>query len=165
LVACLDGVTWKKGYAIVLHDRRVAVVGAGGFIGSHVVDAVLAAGASVKAVDLVLPQGAPKAGATWLIGDVSDEDFVASSMAGCDAVVFLASRSVPASANAQMAAEIRSHVEGSVKAAEIALAQGVKSFIFASSGGTVYGNDSLTPISESSPTVLQNSPWSIIYVS
>lgn len=139
-----------------LEEQKIAVLGAGGFIGRHALTALKKTGATLRAVDLVRPQNAKDTGAGWFVGDIADEAFISSAITGCDTVVFLASRSLPVSANNNMAAEIRSHVEGSVRAAEIALSQGVKRFLFASSGGTVYGTNSEIPVPEDTPKVPRN---------
>lgn len=134
----------------------ILVIGGGGFIGRHTIAALSQAGARVRAVDLRKPDDSQKTGAQWLIGDINDKDFASSAMRGCDSVVLLAGCSLPASANNNMAAEISSHVELSVKVAEIGLHENVGHFVFASSGGTVYGLDSEKPIAEDTPKTPRN---------
>ena len=88
----------------------------------------------------------------WVVGSVDDNMLLSSVVAGCDTVVFLASSSLPASANADVAAEVSSHVRMVVQAAETCSLQGVKRFVFASSGGTVYGPTTKDTLTESDPT-------------
>ena len=139
-----------------LGGRRVLVVGAGGFIGRHVVSGLVAAQAKVTALDLAAPKRIPNGVVEWVTGNVSDESVVAAASAGQDAVVYLASNSLPASANHDLAEEINSHVRATVKAAEICEASGVDLFLFASSGGTVYGLEADEPLVEDSPTRPRN---------
>jgi dTDP-L-rhamnose 4-epimerase len=75
---------------------RVLVTGGAGFIGSHVVDALLAAGHDVRILDSLDPQvhdGTPdylSPDAEFVSGDVRDRDVVRSSLSGVDRLVHLA---------------------------------------------------------------------------
>ncbi len=66
---------------------RVAVTGASGGLGRHVVADVLAAGHEVRAIDRVLPdeQGCP-----FIMADIRDLGQMCGALAGCDAVAHLA---------------------------------------------------------------------------
>jgi dihydroflavonol-4-reductase len=66
---------------------KALVTGAAGFIGSHVVAALAAAGADVRAFDRRALPGAP---AEPAIGDVLDPDAVRRAADGCDAIFHLA---------------------------------------------------------------------------
>ena len=134
-----------------LAKERVLVVGGGGFIGRYVVSAFLRAGAKVTAMDLFPPpEGEP------VVGSVADEAWFASAVSGHSIVAFLANSSLPGSANADLAAEVDAHVRVTIKAAEICQAHGVERFLFASSGGTVYGHSSAEPLREDSQTSPRN---------
>lgn len=136
-------------------NRRILVVGGNGFIGRHVLRAVMRTGATAVGMDLASPRGDLEA-VPWVTGSVSDPALFATAVAGCDAVVFLANSSLPNTANFDLSAEVSAHVQVSVKAAEICNDQGVKRFVFASSGGTVYGHESTTPLSEEAATRPRN---------
>ena len=138
-----------------LQGRRVLVVGGGGFIGRHVIRALKVARARPIGLDFAPPDG-DLTDVPWVIGSAADPALLATSAAGCDGVVFLANTSLPNTANFDLAAEIGAHVQLSVRAAEICNDQGVKRFVFASSGGTVYGWDSELPLIEDAPTKPRN---------
>jgi dTDP-L-rhamnose 4-epimerase len=71
---------------------RVLVTGGAGFIGSHVVAALTAAGHESVVLDALLPSAHPGAtapevpGAHLVVGDVRDREAVAGALAGVDAV-------------------------------------------------------------------------------
>jgi dihydroflavonol-4-reductase len=68
---------------------RALVTGAAGFIGSHVVAALVAAGADVRAFDRRTPLDLP-AGAEFAQGDLLDRGALRRALSGCDAVFHLA---------------------------------------------------------------------------
>lgn len=68
---------------------KALVTGAAGFIGSHVVAALTAAGASVRAFDLRAPAELPP-GVEFSQGDLLDRDALRRALAGCDTVFHLA---------------------------------------------------------------------------
>jgi dTDP-L-rhamnose 4-epimerase len=75
----------------------ILVTGGCGFIGSHVVDALVAAGAGVRVVDALLPlahrsrPGYANAAAEYVEADVRDAEELRRCLAGVDAVAHLAS--------------------------------------------------------------------------
>ena len=73
-----------------LAGRRVLVTGGSGFIGSHVIPALLAQGAVVSCVDLVEPAH-PVPGVPTLLGDLTDAEVVRAAVTDeIEAVVHLA---------------------------------------------------------------------------
>ena len=141
--------------ADIVSGARIAVIGGNGFIGRHVLRHLLAAGADLSVMDVTGPPG-EFSGLTWHRGDMGDRAMFTNAVAGCAQVVFLAGSSLPGSANEDLAAEIGGHIQTTVRAAEICHAQGVARFIFASSGGTVYGGSSAAPLPEDAPTNPRN---------
>lgn len=89
---------------------KIIVTGAGGFVGRHLVDMLLARGDEVVGIDTAA-KGIP-AGATTLAGDITDRDFQEHALAdGCDALVHLAT--VPGgAAEADPAASRRVNIDG-----------------------------------------------------
>ncbi len=140
---------------VSLRGKKILVVGGNGFVGRHVVHGFLAQGCDVQILDITPP---PKEfeHLVSFVGDVSDISMLAAATHSADTVVFLANSSLPGSANTDLAGEVRAHVERSVKAAEICAAQSVRRFLFASSGGTVYGYSSEQSLTEMDLTQPKN---------
>ena len=130
--------------------RHVAVFGGLGFIGRHTVQAFLDHGDDVVVVDSH-PEP-PSLGPTQVISaSLDDLDKYSEVLDRSEVVVCLAANSLPATANDDMASEITSHVRGTVALAQASANAGVSDFLFASSGGTVYGPFSDIGITEDSP--------------
>src|SRR5438132_8051538 len=81
-------------------NLRVLVTGAGGFIGSHLVEALVGEGATVRALVRYTSRGswghldqlAPRLRDSLdvVLGDVRDAQFIANQVRGCDIVFHLA---------------------------------------------------------------------------
>lgn len=126
-------------------DGPVLITGGAGFIGSHLTDALLAKGRSVRILDDLstgkrsnLPLDNPKV--ELMVGDVADAALVAQAMRGCSAVVHLAA---VASVQASVDDPVKTHQSnfiGSLNVCEAMRQAGVKRVLFASSAA-VYGNN------------------------
>jgi UDP-glucose 4-epimerase len=68
-------------------QETIAVTGGAGFIGSHVVDALIAAGHNVRVLDLRPPI---QANAEWAEVDLLDQDALTDALKGCGPVFHLA---------------------------------------------------------------------------
>jgi dTDP-L-rhamnose 4-epimerase len=76
---------------------RVLVTGAAGFVGSHVVDELVAGDHEVVALDSLVAHGGARPpwahpGATWVVGDVRDPEAWDRALPGVDAVCHQAAR-------------------------------------------------------------------------
>jgi UDP-glucose 4-epimerase len=131
--------------------ERVLLVGGFGFIGRHVLRALITNGADVSVMDVV-PAPTEFRDIHHVIGSAADPSLMSSVASGKDIVIFLANSSLPGSANSDLSSEVAAHVQVTIKAAEICNAVDVRRLIFASSGGTVYGYSSQAPLSEDMPT-------------
>lgn len=150
----------------MLSGTRVLVTGAGGFIGSHLVERLEAEGATVTA--LVRYRSDGRAG--WLetsparariqirTGDVCDQESVLRAMDGCDIVCHLAALiGIPYSYEAPRS-YVRTNVEGTLNILEAARRVGVRRVVHTSTS-EVYGTPDEVPISERHPLKGQ-SPYS-----
>ena len=140
-------------------DGLTLVTGGAGFIGSHVVDALLASGSDVRVLDdfstgkeenlddawALAAQGG--AGLQVMEGDVRDEVRMRDAMDGCSAVAHLAAIvSVPRSVEDPEGCGSVTH-GGTVNALREAVEAGAERFVLASSCA-VYGDAAELPIAE-----------------
>jgi UDP-glucose 4-epimerase len=112
---------------------KVLVTGAAGFVGSHLVDALVERGHAVTAFDRAAPH-AP-AGVRPLTGDLGDAGALAAAVAGQDAVYHLAGFADLNAARDRPLETVELNVAGTVRLLEAMRAAGVGRFLFAS---TVY---------------------------
>lgn len=128
------------------------VIGGCGFIGSHVVDALIAAGHRARVFDR-RPERFRSALASvdYHIGDFADRMAVAEALVGIDCVFHLVSTTVPGTANLDPASDIQDNLVGTIRLLELMREMGTKSLIFLSSGGTVYGAPETIPVPEAHP--------------
>lgn len=121
-------------------NRPILVIGGGGFIGRHVVSALRRAEIVTRVMDFCPPL-LEDAGLDWVTGSIADNTLVASAADGCGVVIFLANVSLPGSSHGDMAREAIGHVGVTLQVADVCKDMNVDRFLFASSGGTVYGYD------------------------
>ena len=135
---------------------RCLVMGGKGFIGSHLVDALLCEGFPVTVFDRAnippLNDAAAVARVKWIDGDFTSEADVAKALVGRDICFHLVSTTLPQSSNADPVFDIETNVAGTARLLNHAVRLGVKKVVFISSGGTVYGIPRNVPISEDHPT-------------
>ncbi len=133
---------------------RIAVTGGAGFIGSHVVEAYLQAGHEVIVVDNLSTGSRANVpeGAELVVMDVTDpalsELFTEYRV---DVVNHHAAQTVVSRSVRDPLEDARQNVLGSLNVYEAARRAGVRRIIFASSGGTVYGELLRIPATEEHP--------------
>jgi UDP-glucose 4-epimerase len=137
--------------------KRCLVLGGRGFVGSHLVDALLAHGHFVRCFDRqhVAPLGdAHVSNPNFELyeGDLLSEADVGGALIGCEVCFHLVSTTLPKSSNADPVFDVESNVLGTVRFLARATKSGLKKIIFVSSGGTVYGVPKQVPIPETHPT-------------
>jgi UDP-glucose 4-epimerase len=134
---------------------KVLVTGGAGFIGSHVVDELLAAGHTVSVVDDLSTgkQSNVDARVRFNLADIRDAEALAE----------IFDREQPEVVSHQAAkANVRESMEkpvlyadvnvlGSLNLLEQARRTGVKKFVYASTGGAVYGEPQILPVTEEHP--------------
>jgi UDP-glucose 4-epimerase len=134
----------------------ILVTGGAGYIGSHMVHALVDAGERVVVLDdlstgfrQALPAGVP-----LFVGQTGDQTLVAAIIEACkvEAIVhFAASIVVPDSVRDPLS-YYRNNTANSRTLIEAAVTGGVRHFIF-SSTAAVYGNPAQVPVDEEAPTV------------
>ncbi|MFL5398544.1 MAG: NAD-dependent epimerase/dehydratase family protein [Myxococcales bacterium] len=133
---------------------HVIVTGGAGFIGAHTCRALLAKGHRVTAVD-DLSHGKREAvpeGAELLVLDVRDPKLMGEmERLRPDAVVHLAAQMDVRKSVADPLWDASINVLGTLSALESARRASVRRFVFASSGGAVYGEQDVFPATESHP--------------
>lgn len=128
-----------------MSDLPILITGGAGFIGSHLCDALLAAGHRVRVLDNLSTGkranlALDDARLELLEGDVADAALVRRAVAGCAAVVHLAAvASVQASVDDPVATH-QSNFIGTLNVCEAMREAGVRRVLFASSAA-VYGNN------------------------
>jgi UDP-glucose 4-epimerase len=140
-------------------DGLTLVTGGAGFIGSHVVDALLMSGADVRVVDDFSTGKEENLDGAWALaaeggaglqvveGDVRDEVHMRDAVEGCEAVVHLAAvPSVAQSVEDPVGCDSVTH-GGTVNAVRQAVEAGAERFVLASSCA-VYGDAAELPIAE-----------------
>lgn len=135
---------------------KCLILGGGGFLGSHLADALLAEGHAVRIFDrpnlLRYRTFRTEEAVEWVEGDFVDSEQTDRAVAGCDAVYHLVSTTLPRSSNENPAYDVETNVIGTLHLLEAARRHQVRRFVFVSSGGTVYGMPQTVPIRESHPT-------------
>ena len=136
---------------------KAVVVGASGFIGSHLVDALLVEGFQVQALarnlpGLITPEALGHQALTLLPLDMTDAAGLHEALQGADLVVHLASGSLPQSSNRDPQLDVQVNLLGALNVLEAARRGGVGRVLVVSSGGTVYGVPQQVPIREDHPT-------------
>jgi UDP-glucose 4-epimerase len=139
---------------------RALVTGAAGFIGSHVVDRLLTDGHDVVGID-DLSTGRPAnlaAASAAPEFSFTESDITAPELAEVvadsrpDVVLHLAAQISVRASVADPLHDARINVLGTVNVLEAARRAGVRKVLFASSGGSIYGEPATLPVDERAPT-------------
>lgn len=145
--------------------KRVLVTGGAGFIGSHLVDGLLADGGyTVRVIDNLSTGHIENLAHViddieFIEGDIGDRKTVEAAMVGVDAILHEAALpSVPRSI-ADPVASNAANVSGTVNLLDVAQRHGVERFVLASSS-SVYGDLPVLPKSEEM-TPLPRSPYAV----
>lgn len=142
---------------IPLQGSRVVVFGGTGFIGSHLVDALLSLKCSVVIASrsypgLISPDRLSHPSLHFKTVNITNPESVKNVLQGADIVIHLASGSLPKSSNDSPRDDVNINLQGSLNILDSCVRNNVKKFIFLSSGGTVYGIPSEVPITEKHST-------------
>ena len=135
---------------------RTLVTGGAGFIGSHLVDALLARGDDVTVLDDLSSgreqnlAGAVKAGAELVRGDVRDGSSLTAlvSIARPEVIFHLAAQVDVRVSLSDPSFDARTNIGGTINVLEAARAAGVGRVVFSSTGGAIYGETDILPTPE-----------------
>ena len=131
---------------------RALVLGGNGFIGSHLVDSLLADGHVVRVLDRGAEfYRAPLVGVDYRIGDLGDAPVLAEALEGVDVVFHLISTTLPSTSNLNPISDINGNLINTVKLLQLMIQKDVTRLVYLSSGGTVYGIPDVVPIPEMHP--------------
>ncbi|PKQ28284.1 MAG: NAD-dependent epimerase [Candidatus Anoxymicrobium japonicum] len=132
---------------------RAVVIGGNGFIGSHLVDALLADRWQITVYDRAPERyRPPMPGVEYVQGELGNAGLLGTVLDGGDVLFHLASTTIPESSNDAPIFDIQSNLVDTVRLLDVCVARHVKKVIFLSSGGTVYGTPNALPVTEAAPT-------------
>ena len=128
------------------------ILGGGGFLGSHLTEALVKKGYHVRVFDNF--QGgmdnlsAVRNRIEVIKGDFLSEKDLTVACSGVDYVFHYISTTVPATARLNPIHDISTNVEGTVRLLQTSVNNRVKKIFFPSSGGTIYGEPQHLPVRE-----------------
>lgn len=136
---------------------RCLVLGGCGFLGSHLVEALIDAGHFVRCFDRVgacNPSFRVSEGGSLELtyGDFLSEYDLTRALEEIDVCYHLVSTTIASTSNQNPRFDLETNVIGTLGLLDIGVRSGLKKLIFASSGGTVYGVPKFCPITEEHPT-------------
>ncbi len=134
--------------------KRALVTGGLGFIGSHLVDRLLAEDWKVVALDNLLTgrrsnlrQHRGDASLQIIEGDIRNARTISRATKGCDAVFHLAAHALMRVSQADPTADLEYNLKGTLNALQGVVDNGVPDFVFASTSA-LYGEAEVTPTPE-----------------
>ena len=138
--------------------EKILVTGGAGFIGSYVAEEALKIGHKVRIIDNLrtgkLKNVVP--GIEFINGDIRDTETVKKALKGIDYILHFAAQASVIISTEDPLLDSSINVGGTVNLLEQATVCGIKHFIFASTGGAIYGNVKTLPANEDT----KNSPLS-----
>ena len=145
--------------------KKVLITGADGFIGSHLVEALLTAGHQVRAFCLYNSMGSwgwldslpdvIRSEIDVVLGDIRDPICVREAMRGCDQVFHLAALIAIPYSYVAPGSYIDTNIHGTLNVVQAARDLGVSRVVHTSTSET-YGTAQFVPITESHPQVGQS---------
>ena len=137
--------------------RRILVTGGAGFIGSHLVDALVSQGANVTVLDN-LSTGSKKnlnPNATFFCGSVEDPEVVRKSLGDIELVYHLAADATTRESSMGWGTPVRTletNIIGTLNVLRSIVDLGLETKVVYASSAAVYGEPIFTPVTEDHPT-------------
>ncbi|MBI5171443.1 MAG: NAD-dependent epimerase/dehydratase family protein [Candidatus Obscuribacter sp.] len=132
---------------------KALVIGGNGFIGTNLVQLLVDSGHQVRVFDRYPSRfRGPIAGVEYMMGDIGNHGEMEEAVKGMEWVFHLAYTTLPQTSNDDPVYDIRSNIADTVQLLTECVKAKVNKFVFISSGGTVYGVPSVSPIQEDHPT-------------
>lgn len=135
---------------------NILVLGGAGFIGSHLVDALVARGHRMRIFDLPNVSRENLKNSLHAVeifeGDFGNVQDTRRALEGVHVLIHLICTTLPGPSNENPVYDVDSNVIGTLNLLNEALKHRVKKVVFASSGGTVYGIPKALPIAETHST-------------
>jgi UDP-glucose 4-epimerase len=145
---------------------KCLVLGANGFIGSHLVDSLVTAGHTVRAFDR-FSSGTKRYSDSenieqW-VGDYLNRDDLSRALKGMEYVFHFISTTTPVTAENDPIIDIETNIQMSVELFQLCVQAKVKRVLFASTGGAIYGTsiDKKTVAHNEKDPTLPISPYAI----
>jgi UDP-glucose 4-epimerase len=129
-------------------NKKVAVIGGNGFIGTNLILKLLNVGYEVKSLSRNRNLSVSDPALTQFQVDLEAKTSLRAILEDVDIVFHLAASGPPAESNFDIATEISRNVLPTIHLLEECVSYGVPKLIFLSSGGTVYGDQPPGPIRE-----------------
>lgn len=136
---------------------RYLILGGAGFIGSNLAAALVSRGErprifsrpsySLANIERILPS------VDIAYGDFMDDVAVRRATEGVDTIFHLISTTFPSMTLESSIYDVLSNLLPTIRLLEICVANGVRKIVYASSGGTVYGEPQALPITEDHPLI------------
>jgi UDP-glucose 4-epimerase len=137
---------------MVAQKPSCVVFGGGGFIGTNLCRRLAASGHRVRAFGRRRLFPAELGNVEWCPGDFTDAAAVRAAIDQFDVVFHLVHSTMPQAADLDVVGDVQDNVVPTIAMLDLCRRAGVKRVVFASSGGTIYGNARQIPTPEAAPT-------------
>jgi UDP-glucose 4-epimerase len=127
---------------------RSLVLGGAGFMGSHLVDALLHEDCRVRVFDRLPRPAGLDADVEFCKAEFTNRAELMAALDGCHTVFHLLATTDPRTSNEDPVHDLESNLTATVRLLDLARISGVTRIVFASSGGTVYGVPNTVPVAE-----------------
>ncbi|MGV3583206.1 MAG: NAD-dependent epimerase/dehydratase family protein [Methylophilus sp.] len=127
---------------------KIIVLGGNGFIGSYIVDRLVAANHELVVYGRSVNETIKNPAVRYVQGDFSDSVKLSEAITGSDVIVHAISSTVPSTSNLDPIADIQQNLVSTVRLLQLMAQSDVKRLVYLSSGGTVYGKPNQLPVPE-----------------